>query len=104
MKTRVVNIKHQNQVESGEKLAYIGRPSIFGNPFKIGVNGNRQEIIIAYREYLRQHKEANTDLWQEILKLKGKVLGCYCKPLACHGDIIVEFLENSSESTHLEGE
>ncbi|MFD1444291.1 DUF4326 domain-containing protein [Thermoactinomyces vulgaris] len=32
--------------------------------------------------------------------MKGKVLGCFCKPRACHGDILVELVENSE----MEGE
>lgn len=64
---------------------FIGRPSIFGNPFRIGFDGTRQEVITRYENYLY----TRPDLIQIIrTQLQGKVLGCYCAPLDCHGDIL----------------
>lgn len=66
---------------------YIGRPSIFGNPFIIGRDGNRREVIQLYREYAKDNEE----LLEALFSLpSNSVLGCYCKPLACHGDVLVE--------------
>jgi len=78
---------------------YIGRGSIFGNPFTHlkhptkadFIVNTRTEAISKYREYLLN----NPNLMQEIQSLKGKRLFCYCKPLACHGDIIAEILDAS---------
>lgn len=69
----------------------IMRPGYFGNPFKIGVDGDRDEVISKYREWLRTQPSL-IDLMK--CELKGKRLGCCCKPKPCHGDIIVEFIEN----------
>lgn len=68
---------------------YIGRPSKWKNPYKIGKDGSRDEVIEKFRNYasLRLQKEPN---W--LLPLKGKDLYCYCAPLACHGDVIKEML------------
>jgi hypothetical protein len=64
---------------------YIGRPSPFGNPFVIGKDGSREEVIRKYEAWLL----SQPDLIKKIKsKLKSKVLGCWCAPLACHGDII----------------
>lgn len=66
---------------------YIGRPSKWGNPFVIGRDGNRAEVIQKYREYAIKkglHIVAKTEL-------KGKVLGCFCSPQACHGDVLAEW-------------
>lgn len=83
-KTKVVNLK------TGEPYdIYIGRPSIFGNPFLIGRDGTRDEVIKKYRHYVR----STPDLMDEIKKLRGKILGCFCKPENCHGDILVEIAE-----------
>jgi len=68
---------------------YIGRPSKWGNPFAIGKDGNRQEVIDKYREWLLN----NDELLLDILELDGKVLGCWCAPKACHGDVIIEVIE-----------
>ena len=65
---------------------YIGRPSKWDNPFVIGKHGTRDEVIQRYREWLMSQPE----LLAEVKTLKGKVLGCYCAPAACHGDVLSE--------------
>lgn len=82
-KTRVVHCKRE------EYDIYIGRPSKWGNPFVIGKDGNRQEVIRKYREYILSKDELLKDLHE----LKGKVLGCWCSPSACHGDVLVDLIE-----------
>lgn len=67
---------------------YIGRPSKWGNPFKIGKDGTRKEVIEKYRDYILSNKE----LMDSLHELEGKTLGCWCKPKACHGDILVELV------------
>ncbi len=68
---------------------YIGRGSKWGNPYKIGKDGNREEVIAKYETYIMNKPE----LLADIHELKGKVLGCYCKPAACHGDILAQLAE-----------
>jgi hypothetical protein len=81
--TRVINIR------SGEPYdVYIGRPSLWGNPFKIGRDGTRDEVIEKYREWAAHNHAVQANLHN----LKGKVLACYCKPEACHGDVLVEMV------------
>lgn len=63
---------------------YIGRPSKWGNPYRIGPDGDRLTVIRKYEQYLRE----NPDLLAALHELRGKVLGCWCKPLACHGDVL----------------
>lgn len=65
---------------------YIGRPGIWGNPFILGKDGNREEVIVKYREWILTQPK----LLSKLSELKGKVLGCWCSPLPCHGDILVE--------------
>lgn len=64
---------------------YIGRPSKWGNPFVIGKHGNRKEVIQMYEEWIKNQP----DLMNSLHELKGKTLGCWCKPYACHGDVLV---------------
>lgn len=68
---------------------YIGRPSKWGNPYSIGKDGTRRDVIKKYKNYILQ----NRDLLNSLPELKGKVLGCWCKPKACHGDVLVELIE-----------
>lgn len=71
---------------------YIGRPSRFGNPFVIGRHGTREEVIELYRRYFY----GSGTLMSEAHRLKGKNLVCYCAPLPCHGDILLEFANKES--------
>jgi len=68
---------------------YIGRPGPWGNPYTIGKDGNRDTVIKKYRDYLNNNPDLITLAKDE---LKGKVLGCWCSPLACHGDILLEIV------------
>lgn len=73
---------------------YIGRPSIWGNPFVIGPDGSRGQVIDKYREWIK----TQPDLLAQIESLRGKVLGCWCAPLACHGHVLLELLDTSHPS------
>jgi len=81
--TRVVNIR------VSQYDIYIGRPSKWGNPYRIGVDGTREEVIEKYKVFIRNRP----DLLGSLEELRGKRLGCFCAPLACHGDVLVEILE-----------
>ncbi len=65
---------------------YIGRPSVWGNPFEIGKDGSREEVVAKYREWILTQPE----LLELLPLLRGKVLGCWCAPKACHGDVLME--------------
>lgn len=89
--TRVVHCKKEKYDVN------IGRPSKWGNPFTHITNkhtmaqtivGSRQEAIEKYREWILQQPE----LINSLHELKGKTLGCWCKPAACHGDILIELI------------
>lgn len=69
---------------------YIGRPSKWGNPFVIGKHGTREQVIARYERWLCQEDA----LMAALPELRGKVLGCWCAPAACHGDVLVR-LANS---------
>jgi hypothetical protein len=84
---KVVNIRK-------EKCdVYIGRPSIFGNPFEIGKDGTREEVINKFYSYFYHRLYHDMEFVNKVKELQGKKLGCFCAPLPCHGDIIVKFLD-----------
>lgn len=85
--TEVVNCK--GCVENVDDYVYIGRPSKWGNPFQIGKDGSRVEVIKKYREWLKTQPE----LLDCLGELKGKKLGCWCAPNKCHGDILKELVD-----------
>ena len=72
---------------------YIGRPSKWGNPFREGIDGTRSEVIAKYDSWLRN----NPELLAQLPELKGKVLGCWCHPKPCHGDVIVALLREMEQ-------
>jgi len=74
---------------------YIGRPSVFGNPFKIGPDGDRDMVIERYRAWLLSQPDLVSRARRE---LAGKDLVCWCAPLACHGDVLIEVANNQMEA------
>lgn len=102
---RVKNIrpKYNNLKEwrSDPENVYIGRgrvvfidgerypkyDSIFANPFK------GEDAVERYRKYLADSILRGDITPEDFDELKGKNLGCWCKPERCHGDVVVEFLE-----------
>jgi len=88
MPSPLANIQVVN-LRNSEYDIYIGRGSKWGNPLKIGINGSREDVIHQYKDMLLHNKI----LLASLKELDGKRLGCFCKPLACHGDILIEFRE-----------
>ena len=80
---------------------YIGRPSKWGNPYTHKQDGktlakyivkDRDTAVNAYREWITNGDGKH--LLDDLHELKGgKILGCWCKPQACHGDVLLELLE-----------
>ena len=68
------------------------RASPFYNPYKIGIDGTRDEVIEKYRKYILEKLNSDTMFKKQLLSLKGKTLGCWCKPEPCHGDVLLEIL------------
>lgn len=88
---------------------YVGRPSIFGNPFthhqisdtlaEIQVP-TRRDAVLAYKnwllglEYTDFKQKLRKRVLEELHKLRGKVLGCWCSPLECHADVLATLSNN----------
>jgi hypothetical protein len=67
---------------------YIGRPSKWGNPFVIGKDGNREEVITKFERYIWR-----SPLMADIRELRDKRLGCFCAPQPCHGDVLAQLAD-----------
>lgn len=101
MATVAVNVQfEQHDVYIGRgKGDRIGRTilnnpyrGLFGNPFAIGADGTRDEVIRKYKDWVLHSPEA-AEVRRRMPELKGKRLGCHCAPLACHGDVIAMIVE-----------
>jgi hypothetical protein len=97
MTTRVINIKSKEPYD-----VYIGRwnwqvriSSKWRNPYKISKVASdqeqeRQRVISKYKEYLLNKPEL---LKLIPIEIKDKVLGCWCAPKPCHGDVLAELAD-----------
>lgn len=90
--THVVNIR------TADYDIYIGRAGkgqdgYFGNPFRIQQGQTRGSTLEKYEEYFYKRLVDDPEFKQKIHELKGKTLGCFCKPHPCHGDIIKRYLD-----------
>ena len=100
--TTVIN----RRLEDGETV-YIGRkhghPHHYGNPFIIGLHGTREGVITKFDLWLRgvayQNVEPERCKWipKNLHLLQGGVLGCWCKPKPCHGDVYIQLLKEMGE-------
>lgn len=66
--------------------------SIFCNPYKIGKDGDREQIIKMYEIYIGDKINENPNLKTKLIEMKGKTLGCWCKPDNCHGDVLLKIM------------
>ncbi len=100
----------------GKYDVYIGRPNHrdghrlwqFGNPWMIGRDGKREEVIERYKNWLTNGETyGNLDATPErqewildnLYLLKDKVLGCFCRPNEnCHGDVLIELYKEKYET------
>lgn len=86
---RVLN-KKTDRIPPG--AIYCGRPSLFGNPFVIGRDGTRPEVIAKYERWIMQQAQLLTRLD----RLRGRDLVCWCAPLACHCDVLLRLANRDS--------
>ena len=87
--TTVVNARTVANAIPSVNYVYIGRPSKWGNPFVIGRDGDRTEVIAKYREWVVRQPV----LMDSLKELRGMRLGCYCYPLDCHGDVLAQLAD-----------
>lgn len=92
---KVLN-KKTDQIPEG--AMYCGRPSILGNPFVIGKDGDRADVIAMYEIFLYMSLEDREFLVALMNASKATALVCWCAPEPCHCDVIAEFLSKLPRS------
>jgi hypothetical protein len=93
MCTKIVNIyKDKYDIYIGR--AGRGQDGYFGNPFRLAPNEASGSTLQRYKEYFLKRLDNDPEFKERVLSLKGKTLGCFCKPNPCHGDIIIEWLDS----------
>jgi hypothetical protein len=97
MQIFVVNIKKEPfDVYIGR--AGRGQDGYFGNPVRVGNGVSRDDAVKRFQRYFADRIENDAEFKRRVLALRGKRLGCFCKPNACHGDVIADWL-NKMEPT-----
>lgn len=72
---------------------YCGRGTLWGNPYAIGVDGDRDEVIRKFKyDFDRDFLKGGDDFKEKLKVHRGKILGCHCKPYPCHADVLARFL------------
>ena len=93
--TRVVNLHGNWAQRYSPGFVYIGRGvggfarSKWANPYRIGKTCTREQSIEKYRKRL----QGKPDLLAALPELRGKLLGCWCYPLPCHGNVLAELAD-----------
>ncbi len=92
--TTVVNIREPHDVYIGR--AGRGQDGYLGNPFVVGMDGDRQTVIAKYKVWFWHRVNTDPEFRRRVKELAGKALGCFCKQpgrdVACHGDVIAAWL------------
>ena len=96
MMVTVGNIKNYK----GGDMIRVDRSSCLGNPFKIGKDGNREQVIAKYEEYFAERvQDKNSAFVKELRRIyqlaksRDILLGCWCYPEHCHADVIKDFID-----------
>lgn len=91
-RTTVVNLRKEAYD------VYIGRAGrdhdgYFGNKYRVGPYKHGEAIELFRKDFLAR-VDADPEFRRRVLALRGKRLGCFCKPNACHGDIIAQWVDS----------
>lgn len=88
----VINKYHyNNSVPPG--AINIMRGSVFGNPYKISKDMNREDVVLAYKKYLWKRIHEDPEFASQVASLRDRTLCCCCAPLTCHGDVLLACAE-----------
>lgn len=98
MATVVVNLRN-NAFDVYIGRAGKGQDGYFGNPFRIEPGASRGATIDRFRAYFTERLATDALFRERVLALRGKRLGCFCKPAACHGDVIAEWIDSQPKET-----
>ena len=82
---KVLNARQAGTKPAADRV-YVGRPSRWGNPFVLGRDGTRDEVIAKYRAWIVQQPA----LMVALPELRNKDLVCWCAPNRCHAEVLIE--------------
>ena len=101
MPTEVKNINKGEEYDIYIGRAGRGKSGLYGSPIVMYkpcpecgiIHRTNKSTIPCYKQWINRHIEKHPDFKMHVKKLKGKKLGCFCKPKACHGDVLADLAE-----------
>ena len=91
----IVNLKHEPKLREAFEYAHvhnntvlIDRRTKWGNPFRVGVDGSRDEAIARYRADLWRRIRSGEIALEELADIAGCWYACHCAPSPCHGEVL----------------
>lgn len=85
---KLPRVWHVNDPACPADAVYVGRPTKWGNPFVLGRDGTRAEVIARHRDWMTQHHPELIEAARR--ELRGYDLACWCAPKPCHADFWLE--------------
>lgn len=88
MTPRVVNVRRSTV---GGSYVMVDRSTEWGNPYRCGPrdDASRRDAIAKFRRLLARRMSDPSYRARLRAELEGRDLGCHCKPLPCHGDVLL---------------
>ena len=96
----VINLKHEPELRSAFAHAHvhgntvlIDRRTKWGNRFRIGRDGTREQVIARYRADLWRRIRTGEIALEELAAIAGCWYACWCRPSPCHGEVLARAAE-----------
>lgn len=92
MEDRMPRVWNKRDPNCPKDAVYVGRPTKWGNPYEIGRDGDRAQVIVKYRASIDalDPNQAHQFVNDAIRELRDKDLVCWCAPKPCHADVLLE--------------
>lgn len=90
----MTKVAHTNRLSADvtkDQTLYVGRPTDYGNPFKIGPDGNRDDVIRKFTEWWL-HDDRTALRKRAVIECRDKILLCWCFPDRCHANVIADYV------------
>ncbi|HHN8406098.1 TPA: DUF4326 domain-containing protein [Morganella morganii] len=96
IKDKITFVSNKDRGEDFD--TYCGRGTLWGNPYAIGIDGDREEVIRKFKyDFDRDYLKGGKEFKEKLKELRGNILGCHCKPYACHVDVLARYLNEMDD-------
>ena len=91
MKPKRIQLRRSKGFRLPKNTVKVARPTKWGNPWRVGLDGDAQYVVEAYRRFVEGHLQSFPTIKDVRKELRGKNLACFCKlGQPCHGDVLLK--------------